>query len=51
MNKLKEAIAELRNINTNDPALQRRIVKVVDQLVIELEKVQHPKVYRNFGGQ
>ncbi len=37
MEKLKAAIADLKGINTNDPILQGRIVKVFDELIIVLE--------------
>ncbi len=50
MEKLKEAIADLKNINTNDPPMQRRVVKALEAVAEELDKIKHPRVYRNFGG-
>jgi len=37
MNKLNEAIEALKIMNTNDPALQRRLVKVLAALTELLE--------------
>ena len=42
MYKLKELIADLKGINTNDPAVQKRLVKVLEQLMVVLEKNRQP---------
>ncbi|MEE9215434.1 MAG: hypothetical protein V3U54_11775 [Thermodesulfobacteriota bacterium] len=38
MDKLRELIAEVRNINTNDPAFQRRIVNALDAIAEALDE-------------
>lgn len=51
---IAELIKDLKNMNTNDPAMQRRVVKVLERILIELvalEEKANPRVYRNFGGQ
>lgn len=38
MDELTKAIEELKSLNTNDPAMQRRVVKVFE-LLIKILKV------------
>ena len=37
MDKVRELIAEARNINTNDPAFQKRVVNVLDAIADALD--------------
>ena len=38
MEKVKELLSELRGLNTNDPAMQRRVVAVLEELIAITEQ-------------
>ena len=41
MDKLEQLIKEFRELNTNDPSSQRRVVAVLEQLLIVLKQKEN----------
>ena len=40
MDKVRKALADLKGINTNDPVMQSRVVKVLEAMLVSLENKQ-----------